>query len=57
MIKTHAEIQQLTTVGQGHKKTNVIANIRVKNSDHLLDVLDALRECDAVESVYQKGAS
>ena len=50
----HAEIQQLTTLKQEHKKTNVIANIRVKNTDHLLDVLDALRECDVVESVFQK---
>ena len=54
LTQAHAEIQQLTTLQQGHKKTNVIADIRVRNKDHLLDVLDALRACDVVESVYQE---
>ena len=34
------------------KKTKVRADICVKNEDHLLDVLDALRSCDTVISVY-----
>lgn len=47
-------IESFVILEQGHKKTRVKATIRVKNRDHLLDVLDALRASNNVLSVYHE---
>ena len=52
--KTKASIDSFAILDQEHKKTKVRANIRVRNKDHLLDILDALRACDIVQTVYQE---
>ena len=53
LAKEKAEIDAFATLDQEHKKTRVRANIRVKDKDHLLDVLDALRACGVVQTVYE----
>ncbi|MBQ3695964.1 MAG: bifunctional (p)ppGpp synthetase/guanosine-3',5'-bis(diphosphate) 3'-pyrophosphohydrolase [Alphaproteobacteria bacterium] len=52
--KMKASIDSFVILDQEHKKTRVQANIRVKNKDHLLDVLDALRTSEFVQTVYQE---
>ena len=54
LSRQKAEVQQLSTVSQETKTTRALADILVKNKDHLLDVLDALRACPAVLSVYEE---
>ena len=53
LSKLKVEIESFSILTQEHKKTKVQANIRVKNENHLLDVLDALRVHPKVLSVYQ----
>ena len=53
LSKLKAEIVGFSILVQEHKKTKVQARIRVKGRNHLLDVLDALRSCPKVLSVYQ----
>ncbi len=53
LIKSKAEIQQISTLSQEHKKTRVSAEVRVKSQNHLLDVMDDLRNCPVVSAVYQ----
>ena len=52
--KAKVKILSLSVVSQGHKNTKGQAEIGVRNKDHLLDVLDALRACPKVFSVYQE---
>ena len=54
--KVKVKILSLAVLSQGHKNTKGQAEIAVRNKDHLLDVLDALRACDVVQTVYQKEA-
>lgn len=51
--KTKVQILALSVLSQEHKKTKGQAEVRVRDKDHLLDVLDALRACPRVLSVYQ----
>ena len=52
--KAKVKILSLSVLNQGHKNTKGQAEICVRNKDHLLDVLDALRACPKVLSVYQE---
>ena len=51
--KTKVKIESLTILNQGHKKTKAQAEVRVRDKDNLLDLLDALRACPKVLNVYQ----
>ena len=52
--KAKTSIESFVILDQEHKKTRVKATIRVKDRDHLLDVLDALRACNSVLTVYHE---
>jgi len=54
LIKKKASIESFLVLDQEHKKTHVKAVVRVKDRDHLLDVLDALRVCEPVLTVYHE---
>ncbi len=54
--KGKASIESFVILDQEHDKTRVRAEIRVKDRDHLLDVLDAVRACESVLSVYHEKA-
>ncbi len=51
--KTKVKILTLSILNQEHKKTKARAKIYVRDIDHLLDVLDALRALPNVLSVYE----
>ena len=53
LLQSKATIQQISTLVQEHKITRVTAEVRVKSQNHLLDVMDALRNCPVVSAVYQ----
>lgn len=53
LAKAKAKIDALSVLSQEHDKTKVQANICVKDKDHLLDILDALRENETVIAVYE----
>ena len=50
--KTKVKALTLSVLSQEHKKTRAEASIHVRDKDHLLDVLDALRACPKVINVY-----
>ena len=56
LSKEKASIESFVILDQEHKKTRVKAMIRVKDRDHLLDVLDALRSCKSILTVYHENA-
>ncbi len=53
LSKTKVKIESVEVVLQETKKTKANVNIRVRNKDHLLDALDAIRAAEKVVSVYQ----
>ena len=53
LARVKAQISALILVNQEHKTTKAQVDIRVRDKDHLLDVLDAIHACKSVVSVYQ----